>query len=454
LLATTAAARLKAATAVVKLVNSMEAPVHTERLATRNGASGAGGVTLAAIAELAASQAMRDCLNWFTREKQWINERHVQVCRIAAPTFFEQKRAEWMAEQFRTLGCDAHLDRAGNVICLFNPSYQGPLIAVTAHLDTVLAPRNPAEIAVSPDGSLHGPGVSDNGAGLTALIAIAAVLKSCQGMDPSPLLLIANVGEEGEGNLSGMRYICKQSPLASRIHGFLVLDGPNTDHVTCQALASRRFEVTVSGPGGHSWSDYGIGNPVHAVSRAITLFSDRTQNDSTAARYSYNFGVIEGGSSINSIPSSARAKVDIRSENAAKINELSSLLTSCVEAALEIENERATSGKIAAKIKEIGSRPGGQLPDGALLFNIVRAVDAHLGIRSRLDCASTDANIPLSLGMPAVSIGAGGQGGGAHTAAEWFHPDGREFGLKRVLLIASSLTASLVAPTALVINER
>jgi acetylornithine deacetylase/succinyl-diaminopimelate desuccinylase-like protein len=432
----------------------MQTPVHTERSATRNGNHSAGGVTLATIAELAGSQAMRDCLNWFTREKQWINERHVQLCRIPAPTFFEQKRAEWMAEQFRMLGCDAHLDRAGNVICLFNSSYQGPLIAVTAHLDTVLAPRNPTEIGVTPDGSLHGPGVSDNGAGLTALISIAAVLKSCQGIDPSPLLLIANVGEEGEGNLSGMRYICKQSPLASRIHKFLVLDGPNTDHITCQALASRRFEVTVSGPGGHSWSDYGIGNPVHAVSRAITSFSDRTQNDSAGARYSFNFGVIEGGSSINSIPSSARAKVDIRSENASKINELSSLLTSCVEAALEVENERATGGKIAAKIKEIGSRPGGQLPEGAPLLNVVRAVDAHLGIRSRLDCASTDANIPLSLGMPAVSIGAGGQGGGAHTASEWFHPDGREFGLKRVLLIASSLAASLAAASAPVIDER
>lgn len=429
----------------------MAAPVQNERTAARNGAS-PGWPAL--VAELAASQAMRDCLGWFTREKQWINERHVQLCRIPAPTFFEQKRAEWMAEQFRSLGCEATIDRAGNVVCFFTPSYEGPLIAITAHLDTVLAPRNAAEITVNPDGALRGPGVSDNGAGLAALIAIAAALKSCPDFDASRFVLIANVGEEGEGNLSGMRYICKQSPLAGRIRAFIVLDGPNTDHITCQALASRRFEVSITGPGGHSWSDYGIGNPVHALSRAITLFSDRTQGEEAASRYSFNFGVIEGGSSINSIPSAAHAKVDIRSENPAKINELSSLLTACIEAALETENERATSGKISGKVKEIGSRPGGQLPDSAPLLNLVRAVDAHLGIRSRLDCASTDANIPLSLGMPAVSIGAGGQGGGAHTPAEWFHPDGREFGLKRILLAACSAAASLLTPAAPAVNER
>jgi di/tripeptidase len=213
-----------------------------------------------------------------------------------------------------------------------------------------------------------------------------------------------------------------------------VLDGPNTDHITSQALASRRFDVNITGPGGHSWSDYGIGNPVHALSRAITLFADRGQNGAGSPRSSFNFGVVEGGSSINSIPSSARAKVDIRSESGARINELASFLTACVEKALEVENERSTNGKVNAKIKEIGSRPAGQLPDDAYILNVFRAVDQHLGIRSRLDCASTDANIPLSLGLSAVSIGAGGQGGGAHTPGEWFHPDAREFGLRRILL--------------------
>jgi tripeptide aminopeptidase len=394
---------------------------------------GGNGLT-GAVAELAASPLLRDCLQWVRREKQWINDRHLQLCRIPAPTFFEQRRAEWMVEQFRALGCEAQLDRAGNVIAYVNPNHSGSLVAVTAHLDTVLAPRTAEEISITPDGTFHGAGVSDNGAGLSALLAVAAALRSCSRDPELPVMLVANVGEEGEGNLSGMRYLCKQSPLASRIKSFLILDGPSTDHITWQALASRRFDVTIAGPGGHSWSDYGIGNPVHALSRAITLFADKGQNGASSPRSSFNFGIVEGGSSINSIPSSARAKVDIRSESPARINELAAFLTACVEKALEVENERATNGKVNGKIKEIGSRPGGQLPEDAYVLAVVRAVDSFLGIRSRLDCASTDANIPLSLGLPAVSIGAGGQGGGAHTPSEWFHSDGREFGLRRILL--------------------
>jgi di/tripeptidase len=260
-----------------------------------------------------------------------------------------------------------------------------------------------------------------------------------------PLVFIANVGEEGEGNLSGMRYLCRQSPLSGKIAAFLVLDGPATDHITSQALASRRFDVTFSGPGGHSWSDYGIGNPVHALSRAITLFTETRVNGSGTPRSSYNFGVLEGGSSINSIPTQARTKVDIRSESAVKLDEIAGILTSSVERALEVENGRATGGRLTARIKEIGSRPGGRLPEDAPILAMIRAIDAHFGIRSHIDCASTDANIPLSQGLPAISIGAGGQGGGAHTPQEWFHPDGREFGLKRIMLALCLLSRDVEA---------
>jgi di/tripeptidase len=232
-----------------------------------------------------------------------------------------------------------------------------------------------------------------------------------------------------------MRYLCRQSSTGGRTRSFLILDGPNVDHVTSQALASRRFDVTVNGPGGHSWSDYGFANPIHALARAIVSFSEQRLPSNGSPRSSYNFGVIEGGSSINSIPTLARSKVDIRSESPAKLDEIAALLTSTVERALEIENDRATGGKVTAKIKEIGSRPGGSLADAAYILHAIRAVDSHLGIRSHLDCASTDANVPLSMGLPAISIGAGGHGGGAHTPQEWFHPDGRELGLKRILLM-------------------
>jgi tripeptide aminopeptidase len=390
------------------------------------------------IGALAESRGVRECLNWFTREKQWINEKHLQLCRIPAPTFLEEQRAKWMASQFEAFDCRIQFDGAGNVIAAPKRLKGDPYIALSAHLDTVLCPRTPEEITVEPDGKVRGPGVSDNGAGLAALLALAHALKSSPPIEDlrAGLLLVANVGEEGEGNLSGMRYLCQQSSLADRIKALIVLDGPATDHITYQALESRRFEVIFAGPGGHSWSDYGIGNPVHALSRLITMFSEQQANDATppGARTSFNFGIIEGGSSINSIPSMARAKLDIRSESSDRMDELVSLLTSSVEQALQIENKRASGGKLTAKIREIGVRPGGRLPEDAPLLTFLHEVDSYLGIRSRLDCASTDANIPLSMGMTAVSIGAGGQGGGAHTASEWFHPEGRDLGLKRIFL--------------------
>ncbi len=378
---------------------------------------------------------MRAALEWFRKERAWIQEQHIQLCRVPAPTFFEQKRAEWMAARFRELGWDAKIDRAGNVVAALNPRRDGPMVAVTAHLDTVLAPRTPEEIKVSGDGKLFGPGVSDNGAGFSARLAMAAVGRAAPPLGGLAPVLIANVGEEGEGNLSGMRYLCRTGA-ASRVKAFLVLDGPGTERITSQALASRRFDVSVTGPGGHSWSDYGIGNPVHALSRAITLFTDRVP--AAGPKSSFNFGLIEGGSSINSIPSEARAKVDLRSESAARIDEMASLLAASVEEAAGVENSRGRA-RVAAKVKEIGSRPGGELPPDAPILECLRAVDAHLGIRSHLDCSSTDANIPLSLGIPAVSIGTGGQGGGAHTASEWYQPEGRELGLRRILLAACLL---------------
>jgi tripeptide aminopeptidase len=387
-------------------------------------------------AEFASKPPLRDALQWFVRQKQWMNEQHLQLCRVPASTFFEQRRAEWMLGQFRALGCVARIDRGGNVIAHPQENRSGPYVALTAHLDTVLAPRKDEEVYTTPDGRMHGPGVADNGAGLAALLAIAKAIMSFPDLadDFRNLVFVANVGEEGEGNLSGMRYLCRQSSTGGRIQSFLILDGPNVDHVTSQALASRRFDVTISGPGGHSWSDYGFANPIHALARAIVAFSEQRLPSNGSPRSSYNFGVIEGGSSINSIPTTARAKVDIRSESPAKLDEIAALLTSTVERALEIENDRATGGKVTAKIKEIGSRPGGRLPDDAYILQAVRAVDSHLGIRSHLDCASTDANVPLSMGLPAISIGAGGHGGGAHTPLEWFHADGRELGLKRILL--------------------
>jgi tripeptide aminopeptidase len=391
-------------------------------------------------------------LEWFRKERTWITEQHLALCRIPAPTFFEQQRAEWIVERFKTLGWEAKLDRAGNVIAMLPGRRERAPVAVTAHLDTVLAPRSPEDIRVTGDGRILGPGVSDNGAGLTALLALAAVWKASAPADVPAPVLIANVGEEGEGNLCGMRYLCRGSQ-GNRYRAFLVLDGPNVEHVTCRALASRRFEVTLTGAGGHSWNDHGTANPVHALSRAITWFTEQAQDlerQSGEPRTSFNFGIVQGGTSINSIPAEARAKVDLRSERQERMDLLAELLAANVEKAVDYENSRCNAehrtvgrssvGRVAARVKEIGSRPGGGLAEGEPLLEYLLTVNAHLGIRSQLDCSSTDANIPLSLGLPAVSIGAGGQGGGAHTSAEWYSPEGREIGLRRAFLAASLLS--------------
>ena len=400
------------------------------------------------IAGLADGPGLFQAQRWFVREKNWINEQHLQLCRVPAATFFEQARAEWFRTQLNALGWTAKLDRAGNMLARFGATEGGEgseyTLVVSAHLDTVFAPARPEDIYFGADGRMFGPGTSDNGAGLAALLALARVLNETPDLHTlaAEILLVANVGEEGEGNLNGMRYLCRQLPELARVKAFLVLDGPSTDHITAQALASRRFEVSFTGPGGHSWNDSGTPNPVHAISGAISAFVQSAESicSNGRGRCSFNFGVLEGGASINSIPSSARAKLDVRSEEPNLLDELSGVLTSAVEGALERENRAVRGSRLAAKIKELGSRPGGKLPDQAPLLQIIQAVDAYLHVRSRVDCASTDANVPLSLGMPAISLGAGGQGGGAHTLQEWYQPDGRELGLRRILLTLAALT--------------
>ena len=292
---------------------------------------------------------------------------------------FEQQRAEWFRERLNSLGWAAKLDRAGNVLASFDPTGPAPNIVISAHLDTVLAPGRAEDVYWTPDGRLMGPGVADNGAGLAAVLALARLLAETNDLRDlaSSVLLVANVGEEGEGNLSGMRYLCQQPAQLPQIDAFIVLDGPSTDHVTAQALASRRLEISFAGPGGHSWNDYGTPDPVHAIGNVISSFVQNADLRLTAerrARCSYNFGIVEGGTSVNSIPASARAKLDLCSEEPPLLDDLSALLTSTVERALERENRSAKGERLVAKIKELGSRPGGKLPDQSPLLRTVQAV--------------------------------------------------------------------------------
>jgi acetylornithine deacetylase/succinyl-diaminopimelate desuccinylase-like protein len=308
-------------------------------------------------------------------------------------------------------------------------------IALTAHLDTVFPPDT--KIDIRRDGArLLGPGISDNGSGLIALLAIAGALQAGNIHHSSPILFVANVGEEGEGDLRGIRYLFSDARWRDAIAGTLVLDGGGTDAIITQGLGSRRFLATVCGPGGHSWSDFGTPNPIALLARAIDLFS-RTPIPSQP-RTAFNIGVISGGTSVNAIPESASMKVDIRSVSPAELDRLEKALH---EALSQVTTDLNGGGidprkahSVSYELKLIGNRPAAELPSNARLLEAIRAVDVQLGIKARLQRASTDANIPLSLGREAIAIGSGGSGGAAHTLREWYDPLNRELGLRRILL--------------------
>lgn len=385
---------------------------------------------------------VREAFRFFDSEQRWIDERHLEICRIPALTFREDRRAAWLRELLSEMGLKAAIDEAGNVVAPIVYDPRRPFVAVTAHLDTTLAPRSDEDVAFAADGSLRGPGTTDNGAGLAALIALARVLRSepLVELPRRNVLLVANVAEEGEGNLHGMKYLCGHSPFADRISEYLILDGASTAHVTVEALGSRRFEISFEGRGGHSWNDYGRANPVHALARAVTLLADIELP--RAPRATLTVTMLDGGAGVNSIASLARAKVDIRSRSAAGIDQVVRAMEDAVRLAAESENRRSTDRLTGYRIREIGRRPAApRLPENRV-SDCVQAVDQYLDIRSRLDCASTDANVPLAAGFPAAAIGAGGRGGDAHAPTEWYHPDGRPLGLKRVLLTLGLLQSA------------
>ncbi len=380
----------------------------------------------------ADSARVRSALDWFAANLAWINEQQVLLTQIPAPSFHESQRAAALKDLLSSVGFNVYADKIGNVIGELRGEDEREIVLVSAHLDTVFPEGT--DVSVRRDGSRwFGPGISDNGTGLTALVAIARALHEARIQPKRTLLFVADVGEEGEGNLRGMRALIDE--YTPRLKYVIVLDGSGIDHVTTKALASRRLEVVITGPGGHSWSDFGMPNPINALVRGAVRFIN-TRVPSTP-RTTFNLGQIEGGTSVNSIPHEARLKVDIRSESEDELAKLSVALRECVSAGVRDETEASrerSRGALEWRVDSIGSRPGGELPQGSLLLAALRAADERVGNQSRLERSSTDANVPLSMGIEAISIGAGGSGGGAHSLQEWYDPTGREVGLKRALL--------------------
>lgn len=392
----------------------------------------ANGSKSTSTSSLADQAQVRAALDWFSKNLKWIDDEQTTLTEIPAPSFQEEKRATAVKAVLAAEGLTITSDKIGNVIGELPGSNEREVVLLAAHLDTVFPPGT--EIKVRREGQrLVAPGISDNGTGLVGLLAVARAIQAARIKPRRTILFAANVGEEGEGNLRGMRALI--DAYRTKLRAVIVLDGSGTDHVTTKALASRRVEVVITGPGGHSWSDFGMPNPINALVRASVRFINTKVP--AIPRTTFNLGQIEGGTSVNSIPYEAKLKVDLRSEDQDEITRLESALRDCVAAGVkdEIDNSRERSrGKLEWKITQIGSRPGGELAADSALLVALRQADECVGNQSRVERSSTDANIPLSLGIEAIALGAGGNGGGAHSLQEWYEPAGRETGLKRVLL--------------------
>jgi tripeptide aminopeptidase len=386
----------------------------------------------ASVGQLGEKEQVRAALAWFAPNLNWINEQQARLTEIPAPAFQEGQRAAVLKTLLSASGLAVQVDATGNVIGELRGVNEKEVVVLSAHLDTVFPAGT--DVKVRHDGTrMLAPGISDNGTGLAALAAIARALEEAQIKPQRTILFVADVGEEGEGNLRGMRALV--DAYRSRLKAVIVLDGAGTDHVTTIALASRRLEVIISGPGGHSWSDFGMPNPINALVRGSVRFINTKVPASP--RTTFNLGQIDGGTSINSIPYQARLKVDVRSESESELARLESALRESMAAGVrdEMESPRDRSrGKLEYKVELLGSRPGGELAAASPLLAALRAADAIVENESRIERSSTDANIPLSLGIDAISIGAGGNGGGAHSLQEWYDPAGREMGLKRAML--------------------
>jgi tripeptide aminopeptidase len=386
----------------------------------------------AAPSQFADNAEVRSALAWFSRNLTWINEQQARLTEIPAPPFQEAQRAAAVKALLAASGLDVKIDKTGNVIGEMRGADDKEIVVIAAHLDTVFPPGTDVKVRRNAE-RMSAPGISDNGTGLAALVAIARTIHEAHLKPQRTILFVADVGEEGEGNLRGMRALV--DAYRSKLKAAVVLDGSGTEHVTTKALASRRLEVLISGPGGHSWSDFGMPNPINALVRgAVRFINTRVPAN---PRTTFNLGQIEGGTSVNSIPYEARLKVDVRSESEDELAKLESALRDCVSAGVRDEMEAArdrSKGKLEWKVDLLGSRPGGELAPDSPLLGALRAADEYVGNQSRVERSSTDANIPLSNGIDAISIGAGGTGGGAHSLQEWYEPAGREMGLKRALL--------------------
>lgn len=362
-------------------------------------------------------------------------EQHIELTEIAAPPFMEQQRAEAFAAKLRSVGLDSvWIDAVGNVLA-FLPGIKGDkTVALNAHLDTVF-PEGTDVTIVQRNDTLFAPGIGDDTRGLAMVLTIARTMIEQQIRTDAHVLFVGTVGEEGLGDLRGVKELFSERGPA--IDSWIAIDGGDIGRVNNKALGSYRYKVTYEGPGGHSWGAFGLANPHHALGSAMHYFVKAADDyTKTGPRTSYNIGVIEGGTSVNSVPFSSSMLIDVRSIAPYRLDEMEELLNQAVQKALEDQNEIRRRGEaLTVNLEKIGNRPSGELDPSLPLIQRAMAATQHFGVTPELTRGSTDSNIPISLGVPAITIGRGGRSGNAHSLDEWWLNDDGHKAIQLALLI-------------------
>jgi acetylornithine deacetylase/succinyl-diaminopimelate desuccinylase-like protein len=364
--------------------------------------------------------------------------RQIAIAEIPAPTGREERRARWTAARLRDLGtADVHVDDAGNVVALRRGTRDDAPLVVCAHLDTVF--ETDAPITVQRSGArLSAPGIGDNARGLATLLALAAEFGPQRRMPGRPIVFAATTGEEGPGNLRGARHLFETA--GRDAHAAIAIDGAGDERVVACALGCRRFRIELRGPGGHSWAAYGAPNAVHAAGALVTRLASLAPRQ---ARTTLSVARIGGGTAVNAIPAHAWLEVDVRSTEAAELVRLDRALREAVLTTVDAENARRSQGSapLEASIALVGERPAGEIDAASPLVQAALEATRCIGRAPELAIASTDANIPISRGIPAIAIGGGGRGGDTHTPHEWFENHEGSRGVLRALLVVAAMAS-------------
>lgn len=370
-----------------------------------------------------------------TGEPQAIEDQ-IRYCEVAAPPFGEAARGELLRQAFQQLGLrNVRVDKAGNVLGDRPGASPRPRVVISAHLDTVFPPDT--DVTVKRDGAvLRGPGIGDDCRGLAVMVGIVRAMRQTGLQTPGTLTFVATVGEEGLGDLRGVKELFKGT-LAGEIDRFVSIDGAGLG-ITNVGVGSRRYRITYKGPGGHSFSAFGLANPIDALGRAIAKVAEFQVP--REPKTTFNVGRVGGGTSVNAIPADAWMEVDMRSSDAAALATLEARFLRAVDAAAAEENDRWRAPRMVTVVKErVGDRPPGATPSDSPIVRTAVAVQGALNLPVSLSENSTDSNIAMSLHIPAITIGGGGKGTGAHAPSESFDITDSVVGTERALLLAIAL---------------